>query len=128
MTAHPKWGKGEFLLINKHKKPIRCIDCSKTLRNCKPTALRCGSCANIKIALERRAKHIQEFDVKKVLGIDKEEVDSSVNYYCPACLGFTLENDKEIQLFMTHEQLNDLKEKIEKVLGITSPEDDGMFV
>lgn len=51
---------------------------------------------------------IIEFDVDKIVGLDEEEKDSSVNYYVPFCLGFQNEKGEKCQLFLDYDKLIDL--------------------
>jgi len=60
--------------------------------------------------LRERIKEIQpekiiEFDVEKVIGLDEEERDVSVNYYVPFCLCFENEKGEQVQIFMDYDKL-----------------------
>lgn len=59
---------------------------------------------------------IIDFDIIKVLEIEEQEEDSSVNFYSPFCLAFETDKKEQVSLYLDYDRLIDLCLKLKPYL------------
>ena len=61
-------------------------------------------------------KTIIEIDIKKIIGLDNEEKDNSVNYYVPFCILAENLTKEQVQIFLDYEDLINLAKLLKPYL------------